>query len=119
MKLIENALKAKGLHKEDLSVAFISEIDKLDKMMDKYDELEEAYEEEEDKNEAKEKELDNLGDYIEEREKALADAIMKIQTEDDDDAEAKPKKKGSGGLLLLGAVVLVVTLGGVNLFKNK
>ena len=58
-----------------------------------------------------------MGDYIEEREKALADAIMKIQTEDDDDA--KPKKKGSGGLLLLGAVVLVVTLGGVNLFKNK
>ena len=38
MKLIEKALRAKGLQKEDLSVAFIAEIDKLDKMMDKYDE---------------------------------------------------------------------------------
>jgi hypothetical protein len=116
MKLINKALSAKGLNKEDLSPKFIDEINKLDKMMDKYDELEDAYDEEEEKSEEKEKEIDDLGDYIEEREKALANAIMGIQTQDDD---AAPKKKGSGGLLLLGAVVLVVTLGSVNLFKNK
>jgi len=115
MELINKALRAKGLKKDDLSKAFIAEIDKLDRMMDKYDELEDAYEEEEEKDESKEKELDELGDYIEQKEKQLADAINAIQTKDDDDA---PKKKGSGGLLLLGAVVLVVTLGSVNLFKK-
>lgn len=138
MKLVSTALKAKEIQIKDLPENLQSEVASLKELIDKYNEAVDSYDDEDETDEATEKELDKMEDYIVETEKALADKISSYQkvveqTEEEKaavaaaavetekkSAEGEPKKEDSSvGWLIFGTVVLVATVGMVNVFKKK
>jgi uncharacterized protein YlxW (UPF0749 family) len=138
MKLVSAALKAKEIQIKDLPENLQSEVASLKELIDKYNEAVDSYDDEDETDEATEKELDKMEDYIVETEKALADKISSYQkvvekTEEEKaavaaaaaepakkSAEGEPKKEDSSvGWLIFGTVVLVATVGMVNVFKKK
>jgi septal ring factor EnvC (AmiA/AmiB activator) len=140
MKLVSAALKAKEIQIKDLPENLQSEVASLKELIDKYNEAVDSYDDEDETDEDTEKELDKMEDYIVETEKALADKISSYQkvvepTEEEKaasaaaeaaaeaakkSAEGEPKKEDSSvGWLIFGTVVLVATVGMVNVFKKK
>jgi septal ring factor EnvC (AmiA/AmiB activator) len=140
MKLVSAALKAKEIQIKDLPENLQSEVASLKELIDKYNEAVDSYDDEDETDEDTEKELDKMEDYIVETEKALADKISSYQkvvepTEQEKaasaaaeaaaeaakkSAEGEPKKEDSSvGWLIFGTVVLVATVGMVNVFKKK
>lgn len=136
MKLVSAALKAKEIQIKDLPENLQSEVASLKELIDKYNEAVDSYDDVDETDEATEKELDKMEDYIVETEKALSDKISSYQkvveqTEEEKaalaaaesskkSAEGEPKKEDSSvGWLIFGTVVLVATVGMVNVFKKK
>ncbi len=120
MKLINAALAEKNVSLKDLSPELQQEVASLQELIVKYNEACDIYEDEDDEDKEAEKKLDEMEDYIAITEQRLADKI-KGKVNADGGAVEKSEKKGSGGLgwLLLGGVVLVATVGAVNLFKKR
>lgn len=146
MKLVSAALKAKEIQIKDLPENLQSEVASLKELIDKYNEAVDSYDDEDETDEATEEQLDKMEDYIVETEKALANKISSYQkviepTEEEKateaaaavaaaaeaaaesatkSAEGEPKKEDSSvGWLIFGTVVLVATVGMVNVFKKK
>jgi myosin heavy subunit len=139
MKLVSAALKAKEIQIKDLPENLQSEVASLKELIDKYNEAVDSYDDEDETDEATEEQLDKMEDYIVETEKALANKITSYQkvvepTEEEKaaaaaaaavesatkSAEGEPKKEDSSvGWLIFGTVVLVATVGMVNVFKKK
>ena len=129
MKLISEALSAKGLKVNDLPASITTEIDELREMIVKYNEACDEYDLEEDKDPQTEKRLDAMEDAIAEFETGIAKDIKDLDAQqqeqvsaDGTKTEEKPeekKKDSSLGWLLFGGVALALTLGAVNVFKKK
>jgi len=123
MKLISNALAQKGVSLKDLPSSIQLEVGQLQQLIAKYNEACDEYDEEEDKEDGTEQQLDEMEDYIAATEKAIADKIMtptSVTPTNTVKATGGEVKKGtSAGWLVFGAVVLVATVGMVNVFKNK
>jgi hypothetical protein len=130
MKLISEALSAKGLKVNDLPASITTEIDELREMIVKYNEACDEYDLEEDKDPQTEKRLDAMEDAIAEFETGIAKDIKDLDAQQQQQVSAdgtkteeqKPeekKKDSSLGWLLFGGVALALTLGAVNVFKKK
>ena len=127
MKLISEALSAKGLKVSDLPASISSEIDELRQMIVKYNEACDEYDEDPDKDPQTEKRLDAMEDAIAEFESGIAKDIKDLdaqqqqqQVSADGTQQPEVKKKDSSlGWLLFGGVALALTLGAVNVFKKK
>jgi predicted RNase H-like nuclease (RuvC/YqgF family) len=125
MKLVSAALKEKQIQTKDLPQNLQDEVASLKGLIDKYNEAVDSYDDEDETDEDTERELDKMEDYIVETEKDLASRISnydKLQSADgsttDTKIETKPKDN-SIGWLVFGTVVLVATVGMVNVFKKK
>lgn len=120
MQEVNKVLRRKGLKLSDLPADYQFEVNQLSNLQQKYNDACEDYENEAEIDEEEEQELDRMEEVLQKRDNELAEAISKldIKAKSNSGDNSEPKKKGSGGLLLLGAVVLVVTLGSVNLFKK-
>ena len=126
MKDVSKALAEKKLSIRSLPEHLQQEIASLKALIIKYNEACDEYEEHEGKDEATEKELDNMEDYIKESEEDLVSKIMEINpvastaTETAAAADGKKKEEDTSiGWLIFGGVVLVATVGLVNVFKKK
>lgn len=124
MKLVQLALKEKGLQESQLSEELQNRIINLKELQVKYNEACDLYDEEPDKNENTEAELDKMEDYIASLDEDIADEIKNyelapVETETPV-AAPEPKKEGSGlGWLIFGGLALVATLGAVNVLKKR
>ena len=124
MKDVSKALAEKKLSIRSLPENLQQEIASLKALIIKYNEACDEYEEHEGKDEATEKELDNMEDYIKESEEDLVSKIMEINpvasTATTAAADGKKKEEDTSiGWLIFGGVVLVATVGLVNVFKKK
>lgn len=139
MKLINEALQAKNLTLNDLDEELVERINDHKAMVLKYNEACDEYEEEEDDEEVEEV-LEQQQTYIIQNEAEIAEDIRSFDEDDEDDDDEnrmnqggrvvhmpsqsprpvqKPKQKNSAGWLVFGGVVLLVTLGAVNIFKKQ
>lgn len=122
MKLISKALAQKGVSLKDLPQSIQSEVEQLQQLIVKYNEACDEYDEDEDKEDGTEQQLDEMEDYIAATEKALADKIIAPSATATVKAATGGEVKKSGtsaGWLIFGGVVLIATVGMVNVFKNK
>jgi DNA-binding transcriptional MerR regulator len=122
MKLISKALAQKGVSLKDLPSSIQLEVEQLQQLIAKYNEACDEYDEEEDKEDGTEQQLDEMEDYIAATEKALADKIIapSAPATVKSATGGEVKKSGtSAGWLIFGGVVLIATVGMVNVFKNK
>ena len=124
MKDVSKALAEKKLSIRSLPEHLQQEIASLKALIIKYNEACDEYEEHEGKDEATEKELDNMEDYIKESEEDLVSKIMEINpvasTATTAAVDGKKKEEDTSiGWLIFGGVVLVATVGLVNVFKKK
>jgi len=125
MKLVSAALKERQIQTKDLPQNLQDEVASLKEMIDKYNEAVDTYDDEDETDEATEKELDKMEDYIVETEKDLASRISnydkapEVAAADGGQAAAPKKEDNSIGWLVFGTVVLVATVGMVNVFKKK
>jgi hypothetical protein len=140
MKLISEALSAKGLKTSDLPESISSEIDELRQMIVKYNEACDEYDEDPDKDPQTEKRLDAMEDAIAQFEIGIVQDIKDLNQEKEvqqqeqqqiqqqvsadgtktEEQQPEVKKKDSSlGWLLFGGVALALTLGAVNVFKKK
>lgn len=142
MKLVQLALKEKGLQQSQISEELQNRIINLKELQVKYNEACDMYDEEPEKNEETETELDKMEDYIASLDEDIANEIKKYTTEEDEDDDnydddnyddepapvvevepapnPEPKKKEGGlGWLIFGGLALVATLGAVNLIKKR
>ena len=124
MKDVSKALAEKKLSIRSLPEHLQQEIASLKALIIKYNEACDEYEEHEGIDEATEKELDNMEDYIKESEEDLVSKIMEINpvasTATTAAVDGKKKEEDTSiGWLIFGGVVLVATVGLVNVFKKK
>ena len=124
MKLVSAALKERQIQTKDLPQNLQDEVASLKEMIDKYNEAVDTYDDEDETDESTEKELDKMEDYIVETEKDLASRISNYDkapevAADGSQAAAPKKEDNSIGWLVFGTVVLVATVGMVNVFKKK
>jgi len=134
MKLISKALAQKGVSLKDLPQSIQSEVEQLQQLIVKYNEACDEYDEDEDKEDGTEQQLDEMEDYIADTENSIANRIRNISTKSvqpqsqlqlkpevkaANGGEVKKKSGTSTGWLIFGGVVLVATVGMVNVFKNK
>ena len=147
MKLVSKALSERDLSVKELSPQLQNEIESLKGLILKYNEACDEFDEdsevgEDDKSD--EKELDEMESYISNTENELADKILKFKVpsyerpirEEKPTREVKEtaqeasnaiaadvekvKKEGSSvGWLIFGGIVLVATVGMVNVFNKK
>ena len=122
MKLVSKALESKDLEIEDLPEPLQLEVEKLQDVITKYNEACEEYDEEAEGAEEDNKELDEMLAYIETSEVSIAQKIEQIRVAAPAPAPAAPvekKESNSLGWWIFGGVALVLTVGAVNVFKNK
>jgi hypothetical protein len=125
MKKIEKIKKEKGLQTSDLPKDIQQEIVGLQNLINKYNEACDTYEKLDEINEKTEAQLDDLEDEIAEVEDSIVEKINvsfpKVETEAKVQVEEKKEKSESSsiGWLVFGGAALVLTLGAVNVFKNK
>jgi hypothetical protein len=124
MKLVSAALKERQIQTKDLPQNLQDEVASLKEMIDKYNEAVDTYDDEDETDEATERELDKMEDYIVETEKDLASRITNydkapVAAADGSQNPAPKKEDTSIGWLVFGTVVLVATVGMVNVFKKK
>lgn len=125
MKKIEKIKKEKGLQTSDLPKDIQQEIVGLQNLINKYNEACDTYEKLDEINEKTEAQLDDLEDEIAEVEDSIVEKINvsfpKVETEAKVQVEGKKEKSESSsiGWLVFGGAALVLTLGAVNVFKNK
>lgn len=134
MKLVTSALKKNGVKISDLPEALQERIASLKELTDKYNEAVEEWNEDE-IDEATEVHFEELENFIADNDKNVADAIIAFAKDGEwtppptppapAPASAapveKPEKKKDGGLgwLIFGGIVLVATVGAVNILKKK
>jgi len=147
MKLVTSALKEKRVKTSDLPEALQERIASLKELTDKYNEAVEEWQEEE-IDEATEVHFEELENFIADNDKSIADAIIAFAEDGEEYEEEewtppptppapapapavapvatekpveKPEKKKDGGLgwLIFGGIVLVATVGAVNILKKK
>lgn len=129
MKVVTLALKEKGLKFNELPEELQGRVSNLKELTDKYNDAVETYDETEEQDVETEKELDRMEDLIAQSDKDIANEIRNYnpapeQTpapEPEPTPTPEPEKKKDGGLgwLIFGGLVLVATVGAVNLLKKK
>lgn len=129
MKVVTLALKEKGLKINDLPEELQDRIVNLKELVDKYNQTLEEYDKIEEEDKETEKKLDDMEDFIAENDKDIAAEIKNYNPAPDPapapDPEPTPapapekKKDGGLGWLVFGGLVLVATVGAVNLLKKK
>ena len=125
MKVVTLALKEKtGITFNQLPEEIQQRVRNLKELTDKYNEAVEAYDETEEENKETEAELDKMEDLIAQSDKDIANEIRNFTPEvvaAEGPAEITPEKKKDGGLgwLIFGGLVLVATVGAVNLLKKR
>lgn len=130
MKLINAALKKKNLKLNQLPNELQSRIEGVQQMILKFNEAYDAWEESEEKDDEDKLALDEQEHAIAEEETDVANEIkefdlasyqQQISAQAQAQAEGEKKEKEDSGIgwLVFGAVVLVGTLGLVNVLKKK
>jgi hypothetical protein len=134
MKLINAALKKKNLKLNQLPDELQSRIEGVQQMILKFNEAYDAYEDSEEKDDEDKVALDEQEHAIAEEETDVANEIKEFdlasyqqqisaqaQAQSQAQAEGEKKEKEDSGIgwLVFGAVVLVGTLGLVNVLKKK
>jgi hypothetical protein len=135
MKKVEKVKKEKGLQTADLPTAIQQDISGLQKLIVKYNEACDTYEKLDEINDKTEAQLDALEDEISEVEDSVVEKINAIETpkvgtdtketketnetKENKVSDKKSEKDNSVGWLVFGGIALIVTLGAVNVFKNK
>lgn len=124
MKKTSQALKQKNLSAEQLPTEIKSQVEKLTDMTENYNEIVENYEKEEETNKDLEKELDDLHADIQKTDDELSELIKNYNPEPPAQKSAEgtktEEKKDNGiGWLIFGGIVLVATVGAVNMFKKR
>jgi len=134
MKLINEAIKQKGLSLKKLPQEIQDSVADLRKMILKFNDEVKEYEKEEEEDEEKEKHFDKLEDQIAKKDQKIADQIKAYEEPAPEPAPApdpvpapapdpapapEEKKDSSVGWLIFGGVVLALTLGAVNMMKKK
>jgi len=133
MKVVTLALKEKGLKISELPQELQQKIASLKELTDKYNDAVESYDETEEENKEVEAELDTMEDLIATSDKDVANEIKQYEptpatppapatpesTEPEKEPEPEKKKDGGFGWLIFGGLVLVATVGAVNLLKKK
>jgi len=133
MKLINEALKRKGITLKKLPEEIKDQISSLKSSIEDYNKEAEAYEDQEEEDTAMEEKLDKWEDEIAAKDH---DISLQIKNYQEPKPEPKPepapapapapepapvakKEDNSVGWLIFGGVVLALTLGAVNLMKKK
>lgn len=134
MKLINEALKRKGITLKKLPEEIKDQISSLKQSIEDYNKEAQAYEDQEDEDTAMEEKLDQWEDEIAAKDHEIASQIKNYQEpkpEPKPEPEPAPapapapepvpakKEDNSVGWLIFGGVVLALTLGAVNLMKKK
>jgi hypothetical protein len=129
MKVVTLALKEKGLKFNELPEELQGRVSNLKELTDKYNDAVETYDETDEEDKETEAELDRMEDLIAQSDKDIANEIRNFnpapeQTpapEPEPTPAPEPEKKKDGGLgwLIFGGLVLVATVGAVNLLKKK
>lgn len=133
MKLINEALKRKGITLKKLPEEIKDQISSLKQSIEDYNKEAQAYEDQEDEDTAMEEKLDQWEDEIAAKDHEIASQIKNYQEPkpepkpEPEPAPAPPepvpvpakKEDNSVGWLIFGGVVLALTLGAVNLMKKK
>lgn len=124
MKLINATLKKKNLKLAELPAELKERVDNLQQMIFSFNDAYDNWEDSDDRDDEEKKELDAKEHEIAEEETALAREISEIGQEPAPapapEPAPEPKKEDSGiGWLIFGAVVLVGTMGLVNVLKKK
>lgn len=126
MKLINEAIKQKKINSKQLPELLREEISELKEIILKYNMALDEYEKEEEEDKGTEKQLDDMENFIATKDQELANEIKAYEPPAAPvpaaAAAATPpenKEDNSIGWLIFGGVVIVATLGLVNVFKKK
>lgn len=127
MKVVKQALREKGLKENELPQEIQARIVNLKELIVKFNQVADEYDELEEEDKDTEKKLDDMEDYIAKTDIDVADAIRNYNpapanpapAATDTPAAEEPKKKDGVGYLVIGAILLVVTVGAVNIMKKR
>ena len=127
MKVVKTALKEKGLTEAELPQELQVRIENLKELIVKFNETADDYDQTEEEDKEIEKKLDEMENFIAQTDVDIANAIRNYTPAPADPNPAPPaeqnpepkKKDGGFGWLIFGGLVLVATVGAVNILKKR